>query len=232
MRYPCAHEGVRKIRIAAILTIAVTVMYIIADLLAVLAADSLDHWQQLGEEIPPAAIVIAILAVPMGILEIAGIVIRIIGVKRASQEEPEFDNAFWMIFIQLVLSVINSFIAEDCREAKLYLAVGIDILGLASTIIIIKGIRTLAGFLDNSEVESEAPAVRNFFVIAYVIGIGSGIASFILTNHHNNFYFVSGVQGLIEYIILMAAYFYYLRFLRKAEAMLGYDLYMTSDAGK
>ena len=228
MRYPCAYEGVRKIRTAAIITIAVTVMAIITDLIGVLAAESLDHWDQMSGEIPPATIFIAMMAVPMLVLSLAGMVIRIIGVRKASQEEPEFESAFWMIFIQIVVSVIDGFIADDCRGAKLFMGVAIDILGLLAAIFIIKGIRTLAGSLENNKVADEAFRIRNVFVVAYAMAIASSVIVSIMSKP-DNFFFMNGIAGLIGSIILLAAYFYYLKFLKKAEAMLGYDLYMTSD---
>ena len=228
MRYPCAYEGVRKIRIAAIITVAVTVIAIITDLIGVFASESLDNWNYTIGEIPPAAVVVVILALPMTILSLVGMVIRIIGVRKALQEEPEFDSAFWMIFIQIVVSVIDGFIPDDCKEAKLFMSVAIDILGLLAAIFIIKGIRALAGFLENNEVADEAFRIRNVFVIAYAIGITSRVIANIMSKP-DSFVFVSGIGGLIGSIILLASYLYYLKFLKKAEAMLGYDLYMTSD---
>ncbi len=228
MRYPCAYEGVGKIGKAAIITIAVTVIGIITDLIGILAADSLKQLNQLGGGIPPVAVVISILAVPMAIMALVGMVIRILGVRKASQEEPEFNLAFWMILIQIIISVINGFIADDCRGAKLFVEVASDFLGLLAAIFIIKGIKSLADHLENSEVGGGAALVRNAFVIAYVIGIAGRIVSYIAFKS-DNFYLVTGVEGLISGIIILAVYLYYIKFLKKAEAMLGYDLYMTSD---
>ena len=228
MRYPCAYEGVGKIGKAAIITIAVTVIGIITDLIGILAADSLDQLNQLGGGISPVAVAISILAVPMAIMGLVGMVIRILGVRKASQEEPEFNLAFWMILIQIIISVINGLIADDCRGAKLFVEVASDFLGLLAAIFIIKGIKSLADHLENSEVGGGAALVRNAFVIAYVIGIAGRIVSYIAFKS-DNFYLVTGVEGLISGIIILAVYLYYIKFLKKAEAMLGYDLYMTSD---
>ncbi len=228
MRYPCAYEGVGKIRKAMAINIALIVINILSNLIGIIASGTLDQWEHLGEEIPAAAIVIAILAVPMAILGLVSMVIEIIGVRKAAQEEPEFDTAFWIILADIILSVINGFIADDCREPKLYLTIASSILGLLATIFIIKGIKTLAGFLEKSEVICEAPRVRNVLIVVYAVGIVVLIVSNMLYDH-NNYYLLAGIAGLIGSALEFAAYFYYLKFLKKAEDMLGYDLYMTSD---
>ena len=97
MQFPNALQGVKKIYKAEILSLIAAACIIIAGLLAIVAAAG----ESLG-----VVVIAGIFGVASAVLLIIAFIMNIVGVKRASLDEPAFKTAFYVLIIGIIAGIV------------------------------------------------------------------------------------------------------------------------------
>ena len=172
MQFPNALQGVKKIYKAEILSLIAAACIIIAGLLAIVAAAG----ESLG-----VVVIAGIFGVASAVLLIIAFIMNIVGVKRASLDEPAFKTAFYVLIIGIIAGIVmgafqsNSFISGLGNTVS-------KIMEFLASYYICTGIINLADKLNDSAVSEKGKKVRSMLIIVWLLSAVVGLISGIVSN--------------------------------------------------
>ncbi|MBR6258841.1 MAG: hypothetical protein IKR21_01350 [Oscillospiraceae bacterium] len=209
MQFPNALQGVKKIYKAEILSLIAAACIIIAGLLAIVAAA--------GESFG-VVVIAGIFGVASAVLLIIAFIMNIVGVKRASLDEPAFKTAFYVLIIGIIAGIVmgafqsNSFISGLGNTVS-------KIMEFLASYYICTGIINLADKLNDTVVSEKGKKIRNLLIIVWLLSAVVGLISGIVSNGSAGSV-IGGILAIVAGIISIVAYIMYLGLLSKAKKML------------
>ena len=152
-----------------------------------------------------------------GIISIIALIINIIGINRASKDEPIFKTALIAVVVNILLSGIGSAAGENGSTLSDLMSILSSVAQVITCILIIRGIISLADQLGDGEMVERGNTTRNLVLCLFAVSLvlkavsdffirGSGTASSILT-------LVAAILSLVQFIV-------YLSYLTRAKNML------------
>jgi len=215
MRFPNAFDGVSKIRTSQILAVVATALLFISAILG-LAMIPLSKGGP-GNALYALLAAFGFVAMAAGIISIIALIINIIGINRASKDEPIFKTALIAVVVNILLSGIGSAAGENGSTLSDLMSILSSVAQVITCILIIRGIISLADQLGDGEMVERGNTTRNLVLCLFAVSLvlkavsdffirGSGTASSILT-------LVAAILSLVQFIV-------YLSYLTRAKNML------------
>lgn len=205
MKYHNAYEGIRKIFTAQILSIISIGLLFLSSLLIILSL--------------PGPVVSAVFSVGATVLSILALILELIGLKKASYDDGNFNTAFVIAIAMLIIACVNGLIgAVTVGTASDFANIFSTVLGFFIIFYIIEGIKALAGQLYNGEMVTRGKNIVTIFAAVYICSIVCNLVTVFVKNPA-----VIGIFGFISIGVLVAqlvAYILYLAYLSGAKTML------------
>lgn len=239
MKFPNAYSGVKKIFTGEILSIIGIALLIITAVLALVAAAA-----GIATETADAQTASALSAVAGGfligtvvfgagcaVLMIISFILQIVGVSKASKDEPRFKTAFFLIMVGIISTSV-SILTETASSffpslfggnvlamLEVFFSNLARIVTILVTYYIIEGITSLADRIGNEKISKQGKTILNLILLFLVLSLIAAITSDVF--HHNGTNaIIASVLSLAAAIIEFVAYIIYLVFLGKAKKML------------
>lgn len=215
MKFTNAFEGVKKIFAAEILALIASVCGTIALALPVVALVAAANQSGGGTAASLGGLVVVGIATV--VLSIIAFIFKLIGVNKASKDEPAFKIAFYMILAGIAVSVLTGIFSSNSTVSSIMSALG-EIVNLAVTVYIIQGIKNLAQRLGDDKMVKSGDTLFKYIIAIYILVIIAQIVIMILQNGAAVvvalvIIVISGILEIIQYIL-------YIRYLAKAKKML------------
>ena len=214
-----AYQGVKKIFTAEVLGLIGTLCMVIVVVFGVVALVGVDAASD-GATIA-GGIGAVIFFLGGGIVSIVGLILLMIGTKRASEDEPVFNTAFMYILCSLILtvaSVILNMIWPLANWDNLSTTVA-NVFSMTATIYIIMAVQRLANRLEKPEMVSKGNTYMTLLIIAYAIQIILRVVPVFYGPEAATSTVVS-ILTLAAEIFTLVAYILYLIYLGQAKKML------------
>lgn len=215
MTFPNAYQGVKKIFLAQILALISVAALLITSFAALgtigAAAGGSDAGAVAGLGIT------AIFGIGYLVLALLAFIFQIIGISKASKDEPAFKIALYLIIAGIAVSIIGGFMAEGSVIKSIF-TVATDVINLAITVYVIQGIRNLAVKLGNTEMDNKGNNIFKIIIAVYVCIFIARIVSMISGGTATSV--IAAVFAIIAAVLSIIQYVIYLIYLNKAKAML------------
>ena len=211
MRYPNAHDGIKRIYRAEILLLFVVVMSIAAALLAVFNGPR-------GQVSEGSLAVLGFILIVTGIVGIVAGLMNIFGVSRASKDEPAFKTALYVLLAGICASLLSTVFNSNRTVSSIFTAAS-RVTEILASYYICTGIINLAEAMNDAEISARARRVRSILIGIWTISIGLEIVTLLFGNN-SAMQTVIAVVALAGSLISIVAYFFYLGLLKRTVAML------------
>ena len=168
MTYPNAHNGLKKLLTAEILSIVAGFLLLVTGVFTAVSA-ALAEKNAVPETVQAVlGIVGLVLLVVFSAIGILTVVLKILGLKKASTDDPAFRTAFFAALISLALSVFEMTLNALSRAsvARIF-TTAISILDIVIIIFVIQGIQNLAEQLENDKMVKAGQVLMILIAIAY-----------------------------------------------------------------
>lgn len=215
MKFNNAYEGVKKIFTAEILSLIVSICSTITQALPVIALAAAASKSDTGTFASLGGF--AVFAIGSIVLAIIAFILKLIGVSKASKDEPAFKIAFYMIFVGIAASVVSGIFSSNPTVHSI-VALVIDIIDLAVTVYIIQGIMNLAKKLNDESMVDKGKNIFIIIIVIYMLIIIAQIVNLIIGSAAA--LVISAVVIIVSGILSIIQYFLYLSYLNKAKKML------------
>ncbi len=218
MKFPNVADGVKKIYTAEILSLIASICGFVALVLGIFAIAS----AALADSfvgVLAGGIGAAVLGIAVLVLLLISFILGIVGVNRASKDEDEsgkhyFKLAFYMIIGAIVLSLVSGALSSNATVRAFIDAISSGI-QLATTCLIIYGIRDFAEKINDTELVAKAKNVITFLVASQVLAIITKALSDILKSTVTTA--ISIVLAVASLIFSIIYYVLYLKLLSTAK---------------
>ncbi len=210
MKFPNAYEGIKKLILAEAFQIISAGLTII---IAILGVSALTGAVAGSDAAAAGAIAsgigMVLLSIGVLVLGILAVIFQLIGLKKASNDEPQyFKSAFILAIIVLVASVLYGFLASIPGLATFGGVIGavLNVATIAVFVCTITGISTLARQLGREDMVSMGNVILIVEIIQLVLAT---VAKF-----------TNGILAIIAAIVSLIGYIIYLVYLTKSKQML------------
>lgn len=213
MKFPNALSGVKKIFLAELLAMIGTVLMVVALILGVIAGMKEDLVGFGG------ATIVAIVA---GVLLVISYILNIVGVSKASKDNPAFKTAMYAIVFGMIYSIITTTFSSAVEKSGLqeFSSLILDLINLVTMLFIVTGIRNLAEKLgDRAMIAKGERIMKIAYVMEIIILVTRTVSMFAFSNND-----VVGtatvIAAVVAAILNVVIYILYLLYLGKAKKML------------
>lgn len=216
--FPNAHNGVKKIYTAEILSLIVAIL-LAAAAVASLFAESLAESGRAEAEAATAGAAgsFLLLALAGGVLALIAFILNLVGIISAMKDEPTFKNALIFTIIGIAASVLASSFSKN-ETVSSFIQILVNFSELFVSLYVVQGIMALATRMNNSDMVERGNKVRWWLVITFAVPSLVRLISAVLML--KNAEAVAGVLSLIAAVLTLVAYFIYLGYLARAKKML------------
>ena len=215
MKFQNAFEGVKKIFAAEILSLIGSVCATV--MLALLVGASIAAANSPATGAAASLGGMAVLVVAVTVLAIIAFIFKLIGVIKASKDEPSFKVVLYLIIAGIVVSVVSGIFSGNAT-VKGIASILNDLVNLGITVYIIQGIKNLAAKLGDENMVKKGDTIFKYILAIYILVIIAQIVSLILQNTTG--LIIVLVIIVISGILNVIQYFLYLGYLSKAKKML------------
>ena len=215
MKFTNAYQGVKKIFAAEILSLICSICATVTLALPVVGVIAAANNSQGGTVASLGGS--AVLAIASMVLAIIAFIFKLIGVNKASKDEPLFKIALYLILAGIAVSVAGGIFNSNATASSIFSALG-EVVNLGVTIFIIQGIKNLAAKLGDEKMVKKGDTIFKYIIAIYVLVIIAQIVAMILQNSAALvvalvIIVITGILEIIQYIL-------YLSYLSKAKKML------------
>lgn len=211
MKYPNAHNGVKKLFTAEILALIGTVALAIAAFAALVTVGAAEMDEQ---TVGAASLgVAAVFGIAGGVLAIIAFILQIVGLNAGGKDEPLFKTALSFAVCGVVVQALASFVSSEFiqRFANTFVPVANVLL----VYYVISAISNLAKKLGDNGMVQKAKTVITITYVAYGVQILAQVLSqFVVTGK------AADVIELVGYGLEIVQVIVYLSYLSKARKML------------
>ena len=215
MKFTNAYQGVKKIFAAEILSLIGSICATVMLALPVVGLLSAANGSQGGTVASLG--VFAVLAIATMVLAIIAFIFKLIGVNKASKDEPSFKIVLYLILAGIAVAVVGAVFSSNTTVTSITSTLG-EVVNLGVTVFIIQGIKNLAAKLDDEKMVKKGDTIFKYIIAIYALVIIAQIVTMILQNGAALVValvviVISGILEIIQYIL-------YLIYLSKAKKML------------
>ena len=225
MTYPNAAKGVKKIYKGEKYGLVASILVIILGILviALYVAGDGDPAANANSTTATIGVAVIVISIVIAALIIVEAILTFLGLKDAAKDDETFKTAYYLSIASLVISIIASLVSNvSSTEGSLLSSFATSFSSVVSAVLVlyvIQGITTLSGKLNNTEMADNGKSV---FTIVAVAKIGSAAINLIvhMVEAGETVTTVLGIAELAMGILSIVGYFAYLKYLKKATAML------------
>ena len=209
MRFPNAHEGVKKIFTAEVLMLIVT--------LGTLIVNGLAMSQNRSDGLIAAAAIVLVVA---GIISIIAFIMNLLGIIQARKDEAKFTYALYAVIGGIVASLVQSAFLDNG------LVIGIantfaSVCSALATFYVIEGILSLAEQLGNDDMIAKGKRARIIVVTLWLVVVILQLLGTFFGTGNETLVVVESVLVLSAGVLSIILFFVYLSYLSKSRVMLG-----------
>ena len=215
--YPNAYNGIKKIYTAEILSVITSVIAIIASISLIVGLNGADKGD-ITDGIAAAFVGGGALLIISAIIAIVAFILNVVGISKASTDEPIFKKAMMWLIISIVGSIVSGFFQEGSALQLIFNLV-YQVGNILVTLFVIDGITSLGSKLGKTSLVNKGKSLKSMILVFYVISLILTIIEGFLTNNDTTVV-IGGVHGIIALIVLIIAFFMYLSLLSKAKKAL------------
>lgn len=208
-----AYEGVSRIYKAVILSLIATVLILVGGIMGI--SGTAAGAAAASESSLVIAGIVAIIAV---ILMIIAEVINIIGVNRASKDEPAFKNALIALLVGIVSNILISCFSSNSAVSSIGKSIT-NITEILASYYICTGIINLADRLNDAGMSARGRKIRSLLMGIWIAAAVMNLVT-ILSGTNQTMLFIIGLIAVIGGICSIVAYFLYFGLLGRAKQML------------
>lgn len=220
MTFPNAFQGVKKIFTAEILNLIGSVCLIIGFILMIVLVGAADT-DNAGVGIT-SGIGFILFSAASGVLAIIAMILKLVGLKRAGEDEARFQTGFVLAIFALILTIVSSFVTSLTGSNGIWddlVRTIATLFELLVTMYIVTGIQSLAQKLEREDMVQKGRTYLILFLILYIIRmIVTVIPVFFGSNETMSQ--VASILSLIAAVFSLIIYILYLVLLGKAKKML------------
>ena len=169
MKFPSAQKGVSKLYVAALIGIIATALVFLGAILSGFADGNEGFKTAVGGVVGVG-----------GIAGIVVLVLELVGLHQASEDDNNFHNAFLIIVLGLILSVvagiIGAFNNDVCKTIGSFVSIAGSVCSLVALEYTFKGIISLADQLGDQEMVQKG---RKLIIIIWAVFIASIVLSLV-----------------------------------------------------
>lgn len=216
MRFPNAHEGVKKIFIAEVIGLIAAALLLISAIVSVFMVGTAKNLSDVG-----GSVIVTLLTVLSSvILAIVAFIFRILGISSAMKDETvKFKYAFYCVFVSLGAAILQAIISFFNSKVAEVFEVIAAVAGLLVTLYIILGIVELAKTLGNGAMEKKGKTLYYIIFGFYCVEIIFDILLVIFKKDIDTLIMAS-IFSLVKLLFSVVKYVLYLIYLKEAEKML------------
>ncbi len=215
MKFTNAYQGVKKIFAAEILSLISSICATVMLALPIVALIAAANNSQGGAFASLGGF--AVLAIASMVLAIIAFIFKLIGVNKASKDEPSFKIALYLILAGIAVAVVGGIFNNNTTVTGITSTLG-EVVDLGVTVFIIQGIKSLAAKLGDEKMVKKGDTIFKYIIAIYVLVIIAQIVALILQN--GAALVVALVVIVITGILEIIQYILYLIYLSKAKKML------------
>ena len=218
MKFPNAHNGVKKVYTAEILSLIASITFVVAAVFAVVIALNVKNSdaETAIEKIAGVYAGLAVFSIIGSILALVAFVLNLAGINSAKKDDGAFKTALIFALAGVVTALISTFFSKNETVSSLTVIIS-NLLEMLVAYYVVQGIINLAGKLKKSDMIEQGIKVHLYLTIAYCVPIVVGFVSVILLKKAN---LAANILSLISAVLTLFVYFIYLRYLKKAIRML------------
>lgn len=220
MSFPDGYSGVKKVFTSEILNLIAAVCLLCSGGLGVIAVVSAANEVNAGTVISGAGAVVLILA--WGVLSLLAFILKLVGLKKAGNEEPNFNTAFILAIFGLILTVVAAILGAfniGNGIADNIARVFVNVANIVITVLIVGGVANFAQALRKPLMIEKGSRILIFIIIMYAIAIiATLIPIFFGTTDATTT--ISGVLDIVAAVFNLIAYILFLVYLGQAKIML------------
>lgn len=209
-----AYEGVKKIYKAEIFALIASILFLVG---SILSATSI----QAGEETASGSGLLiggGFIVIAAAILLIIAAILNIMGVNRASKDEPAFKDALIALIIGIVANIVVSAFNGNATVSSIGKSVA-NVMEILASYYICTGVINLADRLNDRAVSASGKKVRSILMGIWIVAaILNALTTLFGTNE--TMQVIIGSAAIVAGIISIVAYFLYISLLGKAKRML------------
>ena len=179
MKFTNAQQGVKKIFAAEILSLICSICATVTLALPAVGLIAAANNSQGGTFASLGGF--AVLAIASMVLAIIAFIFKLIGVNKASKDEPSFKIALYLILAGIAVSVAGGIFNSNATASSIFSALG-EVVNLGVTIFIIQGIKNLAAKLGDEKMVKKGDTIFKCIIAIYVLVIIAQIVAMILQN--------------------------------------------------
>ncbi len=209
MRFPNAHEGVKKIFTAEILMIIVTIGTVIVSGISMS-----------GDRSEGAIGAAAIILVAAGVISIIAFIMNLLGIIQARKDEQQFTYALYAVIGGIVASLVQSAFPNNGLVVDAANTVS-SICSALATYFVIGGILNLAEQLGNADMIAKGKRARIIVVTLWLIVVILQLLGTIFGTGNDTLMLIESVLLVAAGVLSIILYFVYLSYLSKSRTMLG-----------
>ena len=213
MELKSAKRGVGMIYIGEILSLCAVVLAAVSSVIVALSATN-GGATNISDGGLAGIGLIAIIAL---IAVFLAFIFQVVGISRASKEEPEFKKAMAFLIGGLVVSFVAGFFGNN-EMVKDISGILINFCNLMVTLYIIQGCSYLAKKIGNEYVEKMASSTVKIITALYVVSILLGLVVAFISSRE--MVVVAGILAIVIAVVSVIAYILFLKVLSQTKNML------------
>lgn len=209
--YGNAKRGITLIYMGQLLSIAAAIiMSISVGMIAIKGGDT-----PTVEDVSSTSMILMVVGL---LCALAAFLLKFFGVTKASSDEGNFKKALTFLIIGLVASIIQGAVDGRIDWLSDLGAVAKGICDLAVTVLIIRGVATIAENIGNDPVRELGNRTLKMIVLIYLLVIAMGVIMLLLNG--DGMAIVEGILAIGTMIISIIAYIMFLKLLSQGRKML------------
>lgn len=220
MRYPDAHNGIKKVYTAEIMTLLSTVLLLVGSIVAVFGLSG-SNAGQISEDIAAGSVLGGgALLLIAGVLSLIALILNLIGLHSAAKDEKNLKTAFAMALAALIAALVSGCIGVSGGQSLAGSLINelSSIFSLFVVFYVIRGVSNLAVSLNNTQLQARGKTVTTLILVCLAASLVFSI--FRTISGSATMTAVTGVCAVLAALTAIIGYVLYLSFLKKAVRML------------
>ena len=220
MTFPNAFNGVKKLFTSEILKLIAAVCAIVAAVAGIIALAGVEADAVVAGV--GGGIATVIFGVASAVLLLIAYILKLVGLKKAGNDEPKFQQAFLLAIFALILSVVASILSSlnvGNGVVDDIVSIFAAIADILIVVFVIQGIQNLAEKLNQNGMAETGRKLLIIILVFYILAI---IATLVVIIFGANVAtgVIAGILAVVAQVLKMVGYIVFLVYLGKAKNML------------
>lgn len=220
MSFPNGYEGVKKLFTSEILNLIGGFCLLISGCFSVAMLAEMSEGAEAGTGVVGIGTIVFLVA--SGVVSLIAYIFKLIGLKKAGDDEPNFRTAFILAIFGLVVTLAATIIGAINSESGVAMnasRVFGSVINIAITVLVIAGVANVAHALNKPKIINAGSKLLTIIVVMYTISIIAAlIPIFFGTGETTST--ISGILAIVSAVFSIIAYIVFLVYLGKAKKML------------